>query len=51
MVDYHWLGNIRKFENAIQHALIVETTNAIQLSSLPIGLITSARKNLLSLGV
>ena len=36
MVDYDWLGNVRELENAIEHALIVETTNAIQLSSLPV---------------
>jgi transcriptional regulator with GAF, ATPase, and Fis domain len=36
MVDYDWPGNVRELENAIEHALIVETTNTIQLSSLPL---------------
>lgn len=34
MASYHWPGNVRELENAIQHALIVEQTDAIQLSSL-----------------
>ncbi|MDZ7361178.1 MAG: sigma-54 dependent transcriptional regulator [candidate division KSB1 bacterium] len=46
MVDYDWPGNVRELENAIEHALIVETTNAIQLSSLPLPLNgCAARKN------
>ncbi|MGH7596239.1 MAG: sigma-54 interaction domain-containing protein [bacterium] len=36
MIVYNWPGNVRELENAIEHALIVETTNAIQLSSLPL---------------
>jgi transcriptional regulator with GAF, ATPase, and Fis domain len=36
MVDYDWPGNVRELENAIEHALIVEATDAIQLSSLPL---------------
>lgn len=36
MIAYSWPGNVRELENAIEHALIVETTNAIQLSSLPV---------------
>lgn len=42
MVNYHWPGNVRELENAIQHALIVETMNTIQRSSLPIQLSTPA---------
>ena len=38
MIEYSWPGNVRELENAVEHALIVETTNAIQLSSLPIHL-------------
>ncbi|MGH7455448.1 MAG: helix-turn-helix domain-containing protein [bacterium] len=38
MAAYHWPGNVRELENAIEYALIVETTNAIQLSSLPLSL-------------
>lgn len=40
MTKHDWPGNVRELENAIEHALIVETTNAIQLSSLPIHLNT-----------
>jgi transcriptional regulator with PAS, ATPase and Fis domain len=36
LVDYDWPGNVRELENAIEHALIVETTNTIELSSLPL---------------
>ena len=38
MVDYHWPGNVRQLENAIQHALIVEEKDAVQPSSLPVHL-------------
>jgi transcriptional regulator with PAS, ATPase and Fis domain len=38
MNEYHWPGNVRELENVIEHALIVETTNVIQLSSLPLPL-------------
>jgi transcriptional regulator with GAF, ATPase, and Fis domain len=36
LVDYDWPGNVRELENAIQHALIIESSNVIQLSSLPL---------------
>ncbi len=42
MVNYHWPGNVRQLENAIQYALIVETMNTIRRSSLPIQLNTPA---------
>ncbi|MCG8606749.1 sigma 54-interacting transcriptional regulator, partial [bacterium] len=42
MVEYHWPGNVRQLENAVQHALIVETTNVIQHISLPLPLRSSA---------
>lgn len=32
---FHWPGNIRELENAIEHAFIVETTNQITFFSLP----------------
>jgi transcriptional regulator with PAS, ATPase and Fis domain len=35
MTEYDWAGNVRELENALQHALIIETTNTLQLSSLP----------------
>lgn len=34
MMQYDWPGNVRELENTVQHALIVETSSAIQLSSL-----------------
>lgn len=33
--SYPWPGNIREFENVIEHAFIVEPTNHITMSSLP----------------
>lgn len=38
MAAYDWPGNVRELENAIQHALIVELTNTIQIASLPLQL-------------
>jgi len=38
MTDYCWPGNVRELENAVEHALIVEPTTVIQLSSLPMHL-------------
>ena len=32
---FHWPGNIRELENAIEHAFVVETTNEITHFSLP----------------
>lgn len=32
---FHWPGNIRELENAIEHAFVVETTDAITYFSLP----------------
>ncbi len=34
MLQYHWPGNVRELENALQRALIVESTPAIQPASL-----------------
>ena len=38
LLDYKWPGNVRQLENAVQHGLIVETTNDLSASSLPITL-------------
>jgi transcriptional regulator with GAF, ATPase, and Fis domain len=35
ITDYNWPGNVRELENVIEHALILEQTNMLQLSSLP----------------
>lgn len=32
---YSWPGNIRELENVIEHAFIIETTDCLQISSLP----------------
>src|SRR5690606_12167632 len=32
---YAWPGNIRELENVIEHAFIIESSDAIQLESLP----------------
>ena len=32
---YNWPGNIRELENVIEHAFVLETTNAVTLGSLP----------------
>lgn len=33
--NYHWPGNIRELENVIEHAFIIESTDEINLHSLP----------------
>jgi transcriptional regulator with PAS, ATPase and Fis domain len=38
LTDYQWPGNVRQLENAVQHGLIIETTNDLRASSLPITL-------------
>jgi DNA-binding NtrC family response regulator len=35
MVSYHWPGNIRELRNAVERAVIMETTRHIQPGSLP----------------
>ena len=35
LMDYHWPGNIRELENAVEHAYIRSKTNRIDLEALP----------------
>lgn len=35
MLNYEWPGNIRELRNVIEHAFIIESTDEIQVSSLP----------------
>ena len=35
LLQYDWPGNVRELENAIEHAVLVETTDALQADSLP----------------
>lgn len=35
MEAYHWPGNVRELENAIERAVVLETSDKIQCSSLP----------------
>jgi transcriptional regulator with PAS, ATPase and Fis domain len=37
-LDYHWPGNIRELENAMEHAFVRTKKNVIELFSLPQGL-------------
>jgi len=41
---FHWPGNIRELENAIEHAFILESTDTLSLGSLPEYLKLSARR-------
>jgi two-component system response regulator HydG len=44
---YNWPGNIRELENVIEHAFVLETTNAITLGSLPESVLEAVGVNLL----
>jgi DNA-binding NtrC family response regulator len=43
---FHWPGNIRELENAIEHAFVVETGDAITFFSLPEYIRKSVRKTM-----
>ena len=35
LLQYDWPGNVRELENAIERAVLLETTDVVQLNSLP----------------
>ena len=35
LLQYDWPGNVRELENAIEHAVVLETTDVLQASNLP----------------
>jgi Nif-specific regulatory protein len=35
LTNYHWPGNIRELENALEHAIVLGSTNAILPEDLP----------------
>lgn len=41
LMDYAWPGNIRELENAIEHAYIRSKTNVIDVTSLPLSMLSS----------
>jgi DNA-binding NtrC family response regulator len=38
LAEHNWPGNIRELRNVIEHAFIIESSNQIQLTSLPLSL-------------
>lgn len=44
--NFHWPGNIRELENAIEHAFVVETTDHITFFSLPEYIRKTGRKTI-----
>lgn len=42
--NFHWPGNIRELENAIEHSFIVETSNQLTFFSLPEYIRKTSRK-------
>lgn len=46
--NYSWPGNIRELRNVIEHAFIIESSDYLQVSSLPEGVRKQANKNVLS---
>ena len=35
LLQYDWLGNVRELENAIERAVLLETTDVLQVNNLP----------------
>ena len=48
--SFHWPGNIRELENAIEHAFVVETTDQITYFSLPEYIRKATRKGMYQVG-
>lgn len=42
LMEYEWPGNVRELKNAIEHAVIIEPSDTIQLQSLPHHIFKSA---------
>ncbi len=45
LLEHDWPGNIRELENVIEHAVIVESSEIIAASSLPVHLVKNAKMN------
>lgn len=45
LTDYPWPGNIRELRNVIEHCFIIESTEQIQVASLPTSLLRSVGNN------
>lgn len=45
LTDYSWPGNIRELRNVIEHCFIIESTEQIQVGSLPPSLLRSVGNN------
>lgn len=48
LMSYHWPGNIRELKNVIENALIIESSDIIQLISLPHYLLAENRQRTIS---
>ncbi|MDD5544311.1 MAG: sigma 54-interacting transcriptional regulator [Acidobacteriia bacterium] len=43
LMDYHWPGNIRQLENAIEHAFVKSHGKSLEPASLPVEILTTSK--------
>jgi PAS domain S-box-containing protein len=44
LINYDWPGNVRELENAIERSVLLETSEALQVSNLPHDILASSRE-------
>jgi len=44
LISYHWPGNIRELESAIERGVLLENSDVLQASNLPLGILSLSNK-------